>query len=108
MPPRAWFYRLAEAASCAAGSAWMFLGSLLACVLWLVAGQALHWSEPVHLWPTSLLTWLTWILVVLIQHTQTHQEQALHKKLDELIKAIDTADNRLIGLEKHPPGTVEG
>jgi low affinity Fe/Cu permease len=50
-----------------------------------------------------LLTWTTWILVILIQHTQTHQETALQTKVDELIKAIDAADNRLIGLEKQPP-----
>src|SRR4030095_13961693 len=98
-----WFYRLAETASLWAGSAWMFLGSVLAFALWLVLGQLAHWSDAVHLWPTSILTWLTWGLVVLIQHTQTHQEQALQRKVDELIKALDKADNRLIGLEKQPP-----
>jgi low affinity Fe/Cu permease len=103
MSSSSWFYRLAAHASHAAGSAWMFLASLIAFVAWLAVGQGLHWSEDVHLWPTSLLTWLTWGLVVLIQHTQTRQEEALQLKLDELIRAVDTADNRLIGLEKQPP-----
>jgi low affinity Fe/Cu permease len=98
-----WFYRLATTASLVAGSAWMFLGSVLAFGVWLVLGPFLQWSDAFHLWPTSILTWLTWILVILIQHTQTHQETALQTKLDELIRAIDAADNRLIGLEKQPP-----
>lgn len=98
-----WFYRLATKASLVAGSAWMFLGSLLAFGLWLVAGPFLHWGELWHLVPTSLLTWTTWVLVVLIQNSQMKHEQALQRKLDELIRSIDKADNRLIGLEKQPP-----
>ena len=82
----------------------MFLGSVLAFVLWLLVGAAVSWNESWHLWPTSLLTWLTWIIVVLVQHTQTRQETAMQVKLDEVIKALDKADNRLIGLEKQPPG----
>jgi len=101
-----WFYRLATTASLVAGSAWMFLGSVLAFGLWLALGPVLHWSDLWNLIPTSLLTWTTWILVILIQHTQTHQETALQAKLDALIKAIDAADNRLIGVEKQPPSAV--
>jgi low affinity Fe/Cu permease len=108
MHSSAWFYRLAEVASVAAGSAWMFLGSLLAFLLWLAIGHLTRWPEPVHLWPTSLLTWWTWQLLILVQHTQTHQEQALQKKLDALIQAIDKADNRMIGLEKQPPDAGMG
>lgn len=100
---QAWFARLAEQASVLAGSSWMFLGSLLACGLWLIWGMMAGWTETIHLWPTSVLTWATWFLVVLIQHTQTRQEDALQRKMDEMIRALDKADNRLIGLEKLPP-----
>jgi low affinity Fe/Cu permease len=103
MGDTAWFYRLATGASMAAGSAWMFLGSLVACAVWVLVGPLFHWGELWHLIPTSILTWTTWLLVVLIQNTQTRQEEALQKKLDELIRAVDKADNRLIGLEKQPP-----
>jgi low affinity Fe/Cu permease len=101
---QAWFYRLAETASAWAGSAWMFLGSVVAFGIWVALGPLLAWGSLWHLIPTSLLTWTTWALVILIQHTQTHQERALQQKVDELIKALDNADNRLIGLEKQPPG----
>jgi low affinity Fe/Cu permease len=99
----AWFYRLATVASAAAGSAWMFLGSLVACIIWILVGPLFQWGELWHLIPTSILTWTTWILVVLIQHSQMTQEAALHRKLDELIRAVDKADNRLIAIEKQPP-----
>lgn len=99
-----YFARLATQASVVAGSAGMFLGSLVAFVLWLLVGTVLGWPASVHDWPTSVLTWFTWILVVLIQNSQTRQENALQRKLDEMIKATDAADNRLIGLEKQPPG----
>jgi len=97
-----WFYRLATTASLVAGSAWMFLGSILAFGIWLALGPVLHWSDLWNLIPTSLLTWTTWILVILIQNSQTRHEAALQRKLDELIRSIDKADNRLIGLEKQP------
>jgi low affinity Fe/Cu permease len=101
------FACLAMRASVVAGSAGMFLGSLLCFALWLVWGQIGGWTETVHLWPTSLLTWFTWILVVLVQHSQTRQEAAIQAKLDELIYAVDKADNQKIGLEKQPPDTGE-
>lgn len=102
------FASIAEQASIFAGSIWMAIGSLVAFVLWLLVGPLVGWNEAFHLWPTSLLTWFTWELVVLIQHTQNRQEAALHCKIDELIRAIDKADNRLIGLEKQPPDVAGG
>jgi low affinity Fe/Cu permease len=98
-----WFYHLAQTASAALGSAWMFVGSGLACALWILVGCLLGWPDAVHLWPTSILTWTTWIAALAIQNTQLVQEAALQKKLDNLIAAIDKADNRLIGIEKQPP-----
>ena len=97
------FARLAMQASVVAGSVWMFLGSLLAFVAWLLWGMVAGWTENIHLWPTSVLTWWTWGLVVLVQHSQTRQEDALQRKLDQVIKALDKADNRFIGMEKQPP-----
>lgn len=98
------FARLATQASLVAGSAWMFLWSLVAFVTWLIVGMWMGWTEEVHLFPTSLLTWFTWGLVVLIQNSQTRQENALQRKLDEIVRVTEAADNRLIGLEKQPPG----
>lgn len=81
----------------------MFSGTLLAFLAWICWGVIAGWTETIHLWPTSILTWLTWGLVVLIQNSQTREEEAIQRKLDGLIKAIDAADNRLVALEKQPP-----
>lgn len=100
------FSRFAQQSSEAAGAPWMFGVSLVACGAWIAVGPLCHWGDLWQLWPTSILTWTTWFLVVLIQHTQTHNEVALQRKIDELIRAMDKADNRLIGLEKKPPDAV--
>jgi low affinity Fe/Cu permease len=42
------------------------------------------------------------------QHTQTRQQIALQHKLDELLRALPGADERLIHLEKAPPDVIEG
>jgi low affinity Fe/Cu permease len=104
------FARFAMWASDLAGSVWIFLGSLLALVAWCIWGVMAGWTENTHLWPMSVLTWLTWIVVVLVQRSQilvqqnqVRQEEAEQRKLDEVIRALDKADNRLIGLEKQPP-----
>jgi low affinity Fe/Cu permease len=102
------FAWLACIASLVAGSAWMFLGLILAFVAWLGWGAVAGWTEMIHLWPISLLTWFTQVTIVLVQHTQTRQEEAMQRKLDALIYAVDKADNRLIGLEKQPPDAGSG
>jgi low affinity Fe/Cu permease len=105
---QAHFARLAVHASVAAGSAWMLLSVVLAFVAWLGWGGVAGWTEMLHLWPISLLTWFTQVTIILVQHTQTRQEEAIQQKLDELIRAVDKADNRLIGLEKQPPDAGSG
>lgn len=97
------FTQMAARASRVAGSVGIFLASLLACLAWVGWGVWAGWTENVHLLPTSILTWTTWILVVLVQNSQTRHEDALQAKLDELIRATDKADNRLIGAEQPPP-----
>ena len=40
------------------------------------------------------------LLMFILQHSQNRGNVALHKKLDELIKAADKASNDLRGIEK--------
>ena len=44
-------------------------------------------------------TIVTFLMVFLVQHTQNRDARALHLKLDELIRGLDAARNRLINLE---------
>lgn len=45
---------------------------------------------------------VTLILVFAIQHTQARQQTATQRKLDELLRALPRADNRLIAVEEAP------
>ncbi|HET7227984.1 MAG TPA: low affinity iron permease family protein, partial [Chthoniobacterales bacterium] len=45
-------------------------------------------------------TIVTFLMVFLIQNTQNRDAKAMHLKLDELIRAIEGARNRLVDLEK--------
>jgi low affinity Fe/Cu permease len=44
-------------------------------------------------------TIVTFLMVFLVQNTQNHDARALHLKLDELLRSIKQARNRLIDLE---------
>lgn len=39
------------------------------------------------------------LMLTVVQHTQSHANLAIHLKLDELIRATDTATNRMISVE---------
>jgi low affinity Fe/Cu permease len=97
------FARFAVQTSDALGSVSAFLVTVGVIVVWAVGGLFLGFSDTYQLVINTISTLTTSILVVVIQHTQTRQEHALQVKLDELIRALDKADNRLIGLEKQPP-----
>ena len=97
------FTRFAQQASDALGSVSAFLITLAVIGVWAIGGLFVGFSDTYQLVINTISTLTTSIFVVVIQHTQTRQEHALQRKLDELIRVIDKADNRLIGLEQKPP-----
>ncbi len=67
--------------------------------VWLVLGVGYgfpHWWELVLYSVTSSITLL---LVFALQHTQARQESATQRKLDEILRSLPQADNRLIAVE---------
>ena len=72
----------------------------VALAVWLLLGVAFafpHWWELVLYSVTSSITLL---LVFALQHTQARQESATQRKLDELLRSVPQADNRLIAVEE--------
>jgi low affinity Fe/Cu permease len=68
--------------------------------VWLVIGLVFafpHWWELVLYSVTSSITLL---LVFALQHTGARQESATQRKLDELLRSVPQADNRLIAVEE--------
>lgn len=50
---------------------------------------------------------VTFVMVFVIQHTQSKQIAALQRKLDELIRSSHHADNSLISVERAPEGELQ-
>src|SRR5438132_5651771 len=82
------------------GSAWAFSGAVFVIVVWLVTGPTFHFSDTWQLIINTAATIITFLMVFLIQNTQNRDAKAMHLKLDELIRAIKGARNRLVDLEK--------
>ena len=65
-------------------------------VVWLITGPLFGFSDT---WQLIINTGTTILMVFLIQNTQNRDSEAMHIKLDELIRAIDGAHNALLNLE---------
>ncbi|CAN5605519.1 hypothetical protein BH18ACT1_BH18ACT1_10090 [soil metagenome] len=79
-------------------------GTIVAWALVGVATKFPDWWETV-LYATS--SSVTLVMVFAIQHTQTRQQSATQRKLDELLRSQASADNRLISVEEAPDAELE-
>ncbi len=83
-----------------------FSQSAAAAVAALVLSLAFLLGAVVVPHPTELLTvfealaaTVTLVMVFTLQHTQARQQVALQRKLDEILRALPEADNRLVQAE---------
>jgi low affinity Fe/Cu permease len=88
-------HRVAEAV----GSPWAFLAGVAVTIIWGATGPLFHYSDTWQLVINTGTTIITFLMVFLIQSTQNRDSKALHLKLDELIRAVGSARNRLVDLE---------
>ncbi len=82
------------------GSRWGFTCAGTAIVAWAASGPLLHYSV---LWQMVVNTGtniVTFLMVFLIQNTQNRDARAINLKLDELIRAMDSARNHIINIER--------
>jgi low affinity Fe/Cu permease len=95
------FEKFSRRVSDLTGSPYAFLFSLSLIIGWLLTGPAFNFSEEWQLVINSTTTVITFLMVFLIQHAQNLDTEALHLKLDELIIAVDAANNKAVEVEKH-------
>jgi low affinity Fe/Cu permease len=96
------FRRLAHATAAAIGSPYMFLLAILSVALWAAVGPLFDYSNTWQLVINTGTTIATFLAVFLIQNTQNRDSQAIHLKLDELIRAVKSARNSMLDIERLP------
>jgi low affinity Fe/Cu permease len=71
----------------------------LVILVWAVSGPLFHFSDTWQLVVNTGTSVVTFLIVFIIQYTQTRDTQAMHLKLDELPRAVEAARNRMISVE---------
>ena len=89
------------------GSPTAFGLALTVIILWAVSGPFFGWSDTWQLVINTGTTIVTFLMVFLIQATQSRDTRALHLKMDELIRVNKAARNSLLNLEDMSADEIE-
>src|SRR5207237_9403202 len=103
-----WFQGFATSASRVVGSKWAFFAAMLLILGWGLTGSYFGYSDTWQLVVNTATTIVTFLMVFLIQNTQNRDAKAIHLKLDEIIRAIQPANNQMINIEKVSDEELEG
>ena len=66
---------------------------------WIVFGNGLEWH--------SVATLATWGMTLVIQRAEHRDTQAIHAKLDELLKVHSDAEDELMGIDEKDAEEIE-
>jgi low affinity Fe/Cu permease len=101
------FRRFAQGTATVMGSHWAFAVAATACLIWALTGPTFHYSNTWQLVINTATTVMTFLAVFLIQNTQNRNSLAVQLKLDELLRAVDTARTSLVDLEDSTDEEIE-
>jgi len=89
------------------GSPVAFALALGTIVVWSLAGPVFGFSDTWQLVINTSTTIVTFLMVFLVQATQNRDSEAIHLKLDELLRAVSDARSSLIDVESLPEYKLE-
>ena len=101
------FARFARWVERQVGRSSTFVLAIAIVLLWAASGPVFGWSDTWQLVINTGTTIVTFLMVFVIQNTQTRDTQAMQLKLDELIRVNEMARNSLINLEEMSDTDVE-
>lgn len=82
-----------------AGKPSSFLIAVVLIAMWAVSGPWFHYNDTWQLIVNTSTTIITFLMVFLIQNTQNRDNDIIHVKLDELIRATKSAHQSVLDLE---------
>ncbi|AQW68919.1 low affinity iron permease family protein [Pseudomonas putida] len=82
-----------------AGRPSTFLMAIVLIIMWAVSGPWFHYNDTWQLIINTSTTIITFLMVFLIQNTQNRDNDIIHVKLDELIRATQSAQRSVLDLE---------
>jgi low affinity Fe/Cu permease len=95
-----WFRVAAAKVARLSGHPAVFALACFSIVAWAASGPIFGFSDTWQLIVNTTTTVITFLMVFLIQNSQTRDSDAMHLKLDELLRAIDAAETDFIDLEE--------
>ncbi|MDI2594307.1 low affinity iron permease family protein [Pseudomonas sp. 681] len=93
------FSKISQTLSMWAGSPKTFMVAVALIIIWAMTGPAFHYNDTWQLIINTSTTIITFLMVFLIQNTQNRDNDILHLKIDELLRATTDAQNAMLGLD---------